>query len=285
MNISETDWFHYIIFPTLEIRRAPDSKSEVVSQGLFSENISILEEWGRWLKIKTLVDNYVGWAKKEGVCSRTSAFITEESASLVTTCRLAAHLYEHADTIYGPMLTLPFESRLVVIEDQPHASRWLKVVLPDFRMAYIQRGDLSTNSSPMSCQEVCLLSYSFLGLPYTWGGRSSFGYDCSGFVQMLYRQMDIFLPRDAKDQFTFSGFIESPIETLMPGDLIFFGFSKEHIKHVGFALGAGKFIHTAAAIENMPYLRISHLSDFAWNGSGYYPFLAGRKQSQLVRPM
>lgn len=276
--MADSQQFHYIIAPTLEIRCEPNPKAEVISQALFSEEVHLLDEHESWFKIKTLVDGYAGWAKKEGICSRTTPYFSELSFTYVRTCRLATHLYEAADTIYGPLLTIPFESHLAILDYTEGDSRWLQVILPDSRLAYVQRGDVNAVFSKMNDQEACVFSRFFLGLPYTWGGRSSFGYDCSGFVQMLYRQMGVFLPRDSKDQFTSLEFVDSTIESLEPGDLIFFGFSKDKIRHVGFCLGEGKFIHTSAVTENMPYIRISHIKDVAWNGSGYYPFLAGRKR-------
>ena len=105
----------------------------------------------------------------------------------------------------------------------------------------------------------------------------SFGYDCSGYIQMLFRQMSIHLPRNSYQQCDWKGFMEIPIEKTLPGDLYFFGFAKNEIKHVGLALGNQQFIHTCAAVENMPYLRISSLQDHAWNGSGYYPYSTARR--------
>lgn len=273
--------FYTIIVPTLEMRQFPQSGSEVVSQALFSEEIKVLEEEGEWVKIKTAVDDYDGWVKREGICSRTSPYTANDKQKLLMVNRLSAHLYDHPDTIYGPVLTLPFESRLLCpnfIEDD---SRWLSVELPDAHTLYIQRGDIAIDVPKLNINEISAFSQLFLGLPYTWGGRSSFGYDCSGFVQMLYRQMGIFLPRDAKDQFVFSGFNDSPVTALELGDLVFFGFSKDQIKHVGLSLDEGRFIHTSSVTENKPYLRISHINDPAWNSTGYYPFLAARKVKKL----
>lgn len=269
--------FHYIISPILEMRSSPDYCSEVISQALFSERILILEEQKDWLKIQTVMDHYCGWVKKEGICSRETSYVSETFATPIMTKRLSAHLYDYPDTIYGPLLTLPFESRLAAVEFKEDHSRWVLIHLPDSRKAYIQRGDIAPLLPLIDKEEIGKFSLSFLGLPYTWGGRSSFGYDCSGFVQMLYRRMGIFLPRDSQDQFIFQGFSDCPVDALTPGDLIFFGFAKDAIKHVGLALGDGKFIHTSAVTENMPYIRISHIDDFAWNGSGYYPFSFGRK--------
>ena len=89
-------------------------------------------------------------------------------------------------------------------------------------------------------------------------------------------QMGVFLPRDSKDQFTFSGFKNRAVSDLLAGNLIFFGFSEDDIRHVGMSLGGEEFIHTSAVTENKPFLRISNVSDPAWSGAGYYPFLAGR---------
>lgn len=273
--------FHYVIAPALEMRQKPSDLSEVVSQGIFSEEVCILEESGGWLHIQTKVDGYSGWVKKEGVYTRSTPFASPSQKKMKIS-RPAAHLYTQPDTAYGPVLTLPFESLLEVIDPDTavqdgNSSRWLSVYLPDQRKLYVQRGDLAPDRGPMDSDEICRLSHAFLGLPYTWGGRSSFGYDCSGFVQMLYRQMGIFLPRDSKDQYLCSQLIKCPVEDLRAGDLIFFGFSQEQIRHVGLALGVGRFIHTSAVTENKPYLRISDIEDPAWGGSGYYPFIAGKR--------
>lgn len=268
--------FHTIIVPTLEMRKFPQSNSEVVSQAVFSEEIDILETERGWARIKTLVDGYTGWAKREGIGSRTTPYLESDKHQLLMVNRLSAHLYSCPDTIYGPVLTLPFESRLIGLDFINDNSRWLQVELPDARKLHIQRGDVEIGIPKFDINGICTFSQSFLGLPYTWGGRSSFGYDCSGFVQMLYRQMGIFLPRDSKDQFVHSDFEDCPVAKLELGDLIFFGFSKDQISHVGLSLGEGKFIHTSSVTENKPFLRISHISDPAWSGAGYYPFSAGR---------
>ena len=129
-----------------------------------------------------------------------------------------------------------------------------------------------------SFTEMCAFSQNFLGLPYTWGGRSSFGYDCSGFVQMLYRQMGIFLPRDSKDQCHWSGFREILEGEIDSGDLIFFGSGINKITHVGMYLEKGKFIHATVA-ENMPYIRTSSIESVEWrnDGKGRFPFQTIRR--------
>lgn len=269
--------FFYVISPFVEMREKPTVNSEVVSQAYFSERVHVLEDQGDWIKIETCVNNYPGWIKSGQLCTRQDPFLSDYSSVVAKVNRLRVHVYSIEDTIMGPVLTLPYESRLRVIEplDVTSTSRWLKIALPDDREFYIQRGDITLNPAPISMEEMLALSKQFLGLPYTWGGRSSFGYDCSGFVEMLYRQMGIFIPRDAKDQIKSPLFVETSITTLLPGDLIFFGLDEQKIRHVGMYLGDDQFIHSGVA-ENKPYICISNLSSPVWNGSGRFKFLAFR---------
>lgn len=265
----------YISSPVVEMREHPKQESEIVSQAYCSEEVHLIEEAQNWAKIETVVDHYQGWIHKEALCQRDEPFLNS-STSIAKVNRCAAHLYHVKDTVYGPILTLPYESKLKIIEQEAPNSRWIKVALVDGREGYIQRGDVTLNSTLINREQMCALSLQFLDLPYTWGGRSSFGYDCSGFVQMLYRQMGIFLPRDSKDQIRWNGFTNVAIDSLVPGDLVFFGLSEDKILHVGMYLGNKQFINSQVA-ENTPYIRISNLNTPEWNGSGRFVYVAGRK--------
>lgn len=269
--------FFYVNTPVIDMRELPNDNAEIVSQTYYTEQINILEETPEWLKIETVLDHYKGWIKNRGLCKRQAVFLSNPGSVAAKVNRCAAHLYGLEDTVYGPILTLPFDSRLEVIEPKGDSnSRWIKVALIDGREAFIQRGDVTLNTDFLLDKiKVCSLSLNFLNLPYTWGGRSSFGYDCSGFVQMLYRQMGLHLPRDTKDQIVWEKFKNIPIEDLSAGDLIFFGLDKDKIRHVGLYLGDQKFIHSTVA-ENAPFIHISSLTDPDWNGSGRFAYRAAR---------
>jgi cell wall-associated NlpC family hydrolase len=108
------------------------------------------------------------------------------------------------------------------------------------------------------------LSKRFLGLPYTWGGTSSFGYDCSGFTQMLCRRRGVLMPRDAGPQAASAGMAKvADIGGLQPGDLLYFGAAPEKIVHTGLYLGNGEFIH--ATTTNKPVVQISRVQDWTKN--------------------
>lgn len=263
--------FLYVNEPVVTMREEPTEQSKVASQAIFAEKISVEEVNGTWSKIASS-DGYKGWVPSHSIIELKNPY----QGSLIVS-RLAAHLYSVDDTEYGPIKTLPFGTKLQAL-DTSH-TRWIIVSLPCGEKAYIQKGDVLPISEIKSKHDLVSLSKQFLGLPYTWGGRSSFGYDCSGFVQMLYSHLNIALPRDSKDQINDHRFITVDAENLEPGDLIFFGYSKDKIRHVGMYLGNGEFIHSVASKENQPWIRISSTSDFIWSGKSDcdFPYRVSRQ--------
>lgn len=241
-------------------------KPKVVSSCFYSEAVSILREQKDWAEIVT-PDRYSGWVEKQGLTIRENPY--GERQDLVFISQPTAHLYEEKDTEWGPVLTLPFGAKLEVIS-QPNdlKNRWYRVRLIDDRELYIQRGDVVNNKKIVAIEQLAALSEKFLNIPYTWGGRSSIpGYDCSGFVQMLYGQLGVMLPRDSKDQYCFERLTTIPVEhsSLHIGDLLFFGRKEAVVTHVGMSLGKERFIH-ACPQENRPCIRISSLLDDCWSG-------------------
>lgn len=258
--------FTYVNVPSAEMREEPSGSSRVASGVIYSEKVEIMEEQPEWTKIQTS-DGYTGWVKK-GVLHQTEEQLLNSPYILIAKVnRCSAHVYNVKDTEWGPILTLPFDSLLEVTDQfgEPDG-RWLQVRLVDGTEGFIERGNIILNPKPITREEMLSLSLRFLGLPYTWGGRSSFGYDCSAFMQMLHKQMGISIPRDSKDQVNWDGFQEVAIDAMQPGDLIFFGRVPPKVVHVGMYLGQGKFIH-ANVRENKPYISISDLNSPIWNGS------------------
>ena len=251
------------------MRAEPSPTAEVVSDAYYSEKVTVLKESGDWVQIQTQVDKYRGWIRKKAFFSPSEDF--KDLGQIAKVNRLQAHVYTQEDTTLGPFRTLPFESELSVIGAGTNAKRWLKIQLLDGKEYYIQSGDVTLDTNKITVKEMVDLSHTFKDLPYTWGGRSSFGYDCSGFVQMLYRQCGIFLPRDSKDQYVWSGFRTISQDELREGDLIYFGRAPDKIIHVGVSLGDTRFIHSTVR-ENKPYIRISTLDDDEWSGRGELVF-------------
>ncbi len=255
-----------VTVPVANMFSSPSADADVVSQALFASNVDALVEQPGWVKISTPDDGYTGWV------SRADLLELHGSAGYATTGEVAevedlrANLYRDPSvTAHVPLLTVPFEARLEVVQEKP-GGRWLQVDLPNGRKAWVQQGDvvLSANGGAdlkphMSIPEMVQFSHRFLGLPYTWGGRSSFGYDCSGFVQMLMRQRGYLIPRDADVQAAWSGFEPVTVSALRAGDVLFFG-EDGKITHTGMYIGNGKFIQ--ATVHDHPVIQISPLNAF-----------------------
>ncbi len=256
--------FTYVQIAASKMREAPSEESKVVSEALFAELVECGAQVGEFVHIAT-PDHYAGWVKRESLVTRSSPYVGQEEIT-----RLSAHVYAEADTEYGPKLTLSFGSRVVVMDASD--ARWVQILLPDGQRAFLQKGDIA----PLPVEDLAAFSQRFLGLPYTWGGRSSFGYDCSGFVQMVYARRGILLPRDAHLQMKDPRCVKIALEEIAPGDLLFFGKSEQVIGHVGICLNANNFIH-ATSKENLPYLRMSPLSQWVWNAFSEYPYRAARR--------
>ena len=92
---------------------------------------------------------------------------------------------------------------------------------------------------------VISLALSLQGTPYRNGGSDPSGFDCSGFVQWVFAQQGLALPREVKDQYRAGSEIDS--DDILPGDLVFFETVSSGASHVGIALGGGEFVHAPSS--------------------------------------
>ena len=100
----------------------------------------------------------------------------------------------------------------------------------------------------------------YIGVPYLWGGATPSGFDCSGFVQYVFKAHGISLPRVSRDQYT-AGYAVSR-SNLKPGDLVFFNTSGSGVSHLGIYLGNDQFIHASTSKGVI----IAQLNSSYWSG-------------------
>ena len=253
-----------VIVAVANMYSAPTEDIDVVSQAILGSKVEVLEEKPGWEKVRT-ADQYSGWIPLRDVRRLEPGepgYATSGRVAQVSS--LTANLYRETDvTLHRPLLTIPFETRLeVVSQGQGEDADWFQVRLPDQRTGWVQSGDVDLAPPKLSIEESIALGRRFLGLTYLWGGRSSFGYDCSGFTQMLVRSRGIVMPRDADLQAAWAGAVPVDRKRLRAGDLLFFGSAADHITHTGMFIGHGRFIHDTT--YGHPGVQISRLGDQPW---------------------
>jgi cell wall-associated NlpC family hydrolase len=262
-----------VVVAVADMYSGPSDQSDVVSQAIYGSNVTLLTARGEWSRIQT-ADRYKGWIPSRHLRLIQSGTGYATSGAIVQVESLFANIYREPDvTRHKPVLTIPFASRLEVIPDEngPDTKKsegkgshegWLQVRLPDKRSEWLQSSDVVSDPKPLSIPESIALAKRFLGLPYLWGGRSSFGFDCSGFTQMLVGSRGFNMPRDADKQAAWSGVIPVDRKDLQPGDLLFFGSSPRDINHTGMYIGDGQFIQDTT--NGHPVVQISRLDDQPW---------------------
>ncbi len=247
-----------VLQPVVNMYSKPTEDADVVSQAIYGVNVGVLEQHEGWARIRT-PDDYTGWALLASLRTGPPYAAEGRVAQVIS---MFAHIYREPNvTRHAPLLTVPFETKLEIAADGAE-NRWLEVRLVDGRTGWVQTGDVACDRKPISTPEMLALSKKFLGAPYTWGGTSSYGYECSGFMQMLERQRGVLMPRDAQPQADWSGVVPVSRQNLEPGDLLYFGSSDKRITHTGMYLGEGKFID--ATTYQTPMVRIDDLSDPHW---------------------
>lgn len=118
----------------------------------------------------------------------------------------------------------------------------------------------STGSSTSSSSASKVISYGkrFMGTPYVWGGSTPSGFDCSGFLNYVYRNaVGVNLPRTVAAIYQTGTRVSSP----QPGDIVFFETYKPGASHAGIYLGNGQFLNASSSQG----VTISSMSNSYWS--------------------
>lgn len=111
-----------------------------------------------------------------------------------------------------------------------------------------------TASAAVVAQRTLAAGEDYLGTRYLWGGSApDRGFDCSGFVQYVFRRNGIELPRVSRDQAHAGAPVPTRIEALQPGDLLFFASNGSRIDHVAIYAGDGRILHASNSAGAVRY--------------------------------
>lgn len=264
------------------LRKAPSSKTELVSQALLGAPVRILKE-EKGMYFIQLADGYLGWLNVNEVHfmepGELSVFRDSEKVIYASQYGFA---YSQPDENSLPVADLVIGSLLPIVSEQ---GSFYETSYPDGRMAWVKKSEvlaaerifLAENylkdiagefagalagettgetaaeiAAELTGEAIVETAMAFHGIPYLWGGASAKNLDCSGFVSNVFFMNGIQMPRDA-DQQSLCGrelTTEYSPEGLLAGDLLFFGrkatdLEPERVSHVAIYMGEGEFIHAA----------------------------------------
>lgn len=227
------------VYSFIPVRKEPSERSELVTQILFGETFVVTEKTEKWAKIKMDFDGYAGWIDANLVFKvAPTEYQLWKSANAWMVPTPTIKIVQDGSS--AP-ITILAGSRIVF---NGHDRNNFSIGKND----YFISGQIPQNKE-LGIREVAT---SLIHTPYLWGGRSSFGIDCSGLSQIVYKINGVWLPRDAYMQIELGNNV-SFVEEAKAGDLAFFDNEEGDIVHVGICLGGGQIIHAHGEV------RIDHI--------------------------
>lgn len=213
-------------------RAEPNDRAEIVTQLLFGEHYSVLEEEKKWVKIKIHFDDYEAWICRKQFTEITGQEFDELSLNEFDLVGTNNALLTHKEK---GSFCLPIGSTLPYYHQNKTRIR---------KNSYSYKEEIAT----LDFEKLNEYAMTFHNAPYLWGGKTTAGIDCSGFSQIVYKLCGIKLPRDAYQQAE-EGESISFVANAKLGDLAFFDNTEGKITHVGIVLNDSKIIHASGQVR------------------------------------
>lgn len=212
---------NYINVTVANIMKAPSHMSELHTQALYGDEVRLLNERvGAWQKIEVVWDAYHGWVLVSQISNAQYSQLVHE---------VVCKDIELSDTSKI--------SKLV-------SGTFIDYDLLPLALKVDKSNLLESSTLSFEGETLTSLSKIYINSPYMWGGNTTFGIDCSGLTQMIYRFYHYKLPHFASEQFGFGRMIDFVAEAKI-GDLAFFINEQNEVNHVGMLLSTEEIIHAS----------------------------------------
>lgn len=217
-RFSEGEWAH-VAAAVADMRSRPDLEAGIDTQLILGENVRVFDRHEGWAWVKAEADSYVGYV---------SDAVLDPGLSKAThrVIRQRTFLYPGPDLRFPPRHPLSIGSRIeVVTEAVTRGTRYLRLASGEAVIAdHCAPVEATPYADPLAVAAL------FLETPYLWGGRTGFGIDCSGLVQIALAMTGKSAPRDSDMQAAWLGEAIDPArDGLRRGDLVFW---KGHVAMV-----------------------------------------------------
>ena len=227
------------------------------TQALFGDRVFVVGQQGDWDEV--LVPGqptpknslgYPGWIPKAQLTTEPGYGALKEHAPFALADRgITTWLYRESG-LSDQDLEISTNTRLPVLSRTDKA---VQVATPDRGPKWLDARTVAVYEKPTDIPHPTgadLVRYAavFVNVPYLWGGRAGFGFDCSGFTSTIYQVHGFTLPRDADAQAADSRGRPVDKSALQPGDLLFYSHGSKDpanpdaIYHVAMYSGNGEMI-------------------------------------------
>ena len=218
------------------VRSDPREMAEQITQLLFGDHYEVMSATSdkKWLRIRIYADQCEGFleVKQHHVISGEYFDQINQTDYKITTEVASAVLYKKTPltVVMGSIVPIS-SSELFKIEEQ-----------------FAYNGESKSLGQRRDVEFLIIIAKRYLSSPFQWGGKSPFGIDDSGFVQMVYKISGYSLQRDVNQQSLQGKKIKSFSEA-KAGDLVFFSERSGNPTHVGIILGDDKVIHAYGQVR------------------------------------
>ena len=228
-----------VLTPLVPVRNEASEKSEMVTQLVFGDLLTIVDEAGEWVEVVNYFDNYRGW-----VTGKMLTTLSKEEYNQLTSSKPAIVRLPLLD-IKEKNKNMPIRVSIgATLPGYDYLSQQMRVAGRIFTIK--NKSVYKTDKTLL--KDILRTATYFINTPYLWGGKSIMGIDCSGFVQIVYRMHNIDLPRDASQQINYGRRIDSFVD-ICPGDLAFFHNDKGNVVHVGIVYTPNQIIHCSGNVH------------------------------------